>query len=196
MNFNKNILLELENLLKKHHEIYRIPVKAEAWEDLVDQVVNKENSNYIPFNHSTGHDLNIELDKSKFSSQLKTGTIKDNKLIFSSHRLGRFETLEEKLDFLENVSYDSFLFLSRNDFEVWDKNYFIYYIDKKIFDYKTFKWIETIGKKGKYKNRVSGWEGISEDGKIKCKITKSMSHQLWVEIDLSLINFVKKISIC
>jgi hypothetical protein len=196
MKFNEEILSLIETKLYQHHQIYRIPVKAEAWEDLVDQVMNKENSKYTAFNHSTGHDLNFELDNNKFLPQLKTGTIKDNKLIFSSHRLGRFETIEEKLDFLENVNYDSFLFLSRNDSEIWDKNYFINYINKEIFDYKNFKWIETIGKKGKYKNRVSGWEGISKDGKIKCKITKSMSHQLWVEVDLSLINFVKKITIC
>jgi len=196
MKFNEDILLLFEDMLKKHHQIYRIPVKAEAWEDLADQVINKEKSNFIPFNHSTGHDLNFELEKSNFSSQLKTGTIKDNKLIFSSHRLGRFETLEEKIEFLDNVNYDSFLFLSRNDSEIWDKNYFIYYIDKKITNYTSLKWKEIIGKKGKYKNRISGLEGVSEDGKIKCKITKSMSHQLWVEIDLSLINFVKKITIC
>jgi hypothetical protein len=196
MDFTKEILDLFEQRLKQHHEIYRIPVKAETWEDLADQVINQENSNFVPFNHSTGHDLNFEISKNNFFTQLKTGIIKNNKLVFSSHRLGRFETLEQKLDFLEEVDYDSFLFLSRNESDVWDKKYYINYLDKKDINYKNLSWKEIIGKRGKYKNRISGWEGISTDGKIKCSITKSMSHQLWVEIDTSLIKLIKKIIIC
>jgi hypothetical protein len=195
MVISEDLIKSFETQINKHHEIYRIPIKAEAWEDLADKVLNDNKSDFIPFNHSTGSDINFKIGEKTFNPNLKSGVISEGVLTFSSHRLSRFKTLEEKLEFLNNVEYDSYLFLSRISGTNWDKEYHIFYLNKDLIDFKKLNWVEYIGKKGKYKDEVSGWVGTSDDQKIKCKIIKTLSHQLWIEIDISLVHLVTKIKV-
>ena len=196
MNLSEETLNQIESKIQQHHQIYRIPVKAESWEDLADQAINGEKTEYKPFNHNIVFDLNLTVDSNHYKSSLKAGVIKGDRLHFSSHRLGRFESLDDKINFLDNVEYDNFLFLSRNDNTIWDKTYHILSLDSKLITYRDLNWVEELGKRGKYKSTVSSWVGTSNGGNIKCKIVKAMSHQLWVDIDLSLVNKLKKIVIC
>jgi hypothetical protein len=105
MNLSEETLKQIETKIQQHHQIYRIPVKAESWEDLADQAINGEKTEYKPFNHNIVFDLNLTVDSNHYKSSLKAGVIKGNRLHFSSHRLGRFESLDDKINFLDNVEY-------------------------------------------------------------------------------------------
>jgi hypothetical protein len=139
MIISEELIKNFETQINKHHEIYRIPIKAEAWEDLADKVLNENESDFIPFNHGTGSDINFKIGEKTFSPNLKSGVIKEGVLTFSSHRLSRFKTLEEKLNFLNKVEYDSYLFLSRQDGNEWDKEYHIFYLNKDQINFQDLK---------------------------------------------------------
>jgi hypothetical protein len=195
MEIKKELIEQIKNKVLDHHKIYRIPIKAEYWEDIVDSIMGGDNSNFVPFNHSKGFDIEFEIDCTKYLPQLKSGVIENNRLYFPSHRLSRFLTLEEKLDFLNNLTYDHYIFLARDKGE-WNKKYHIHTLETKKIDFNSLNWIEVLGKKGRYKNEVSGWQGTNENNTINCKIVKSMSHQLWVEVDLKLTTLLDVIEIC
>ena len=196
MELSEITLNEIENKIKLHHQIYRIPVKAESWEDIADQAINGDISTYTPFNHNINYDLQLNVEDYKYKSSLKTGVIKGDRLEFSSHRLSRFPTLQEKLDFLDNVDYDNFLFLSRTNGKIWDKTYYIGYLSSKSIIYNNLDWTTKLGKKGRNKDEISEWIGTNDDQTIKCIIRRSLSDQLWVDLDFSVIKPLKKITIC
>ena len=54
----------------------------------------------------------------------------------------------------------------------------------------SMKWIETFNKKGK----SSGWKTIENDN-IKLKIVKSMSSQLWIELNNEYVEEYKSFEI-
>ena len=197
MKISENKIEELKLKINLHHSLYKIPIKAEYWEEIADTVFNPEGSNFNAFSHSTGYDIRFNIENEDFSPNCKSGVIKNDILKFSSHRLSRFETFDEKINFLKNVNYDGYLFLSRNykKNNSWDGKYFVYYLPKNKINYDEIIWTEKIGKKGLKKNVISGWEGKDKDGLMNFKIQRSISDQLWIEFDLSVATFITEINI-
>ena len=96
---NKLLIAKIFKKLKLHHTLYRFPVKAEYWEDIWDQCINSNGSNWIGGSHTSGPDTIDE--KSNITYQNKSGIIKDNHVKITSHRTKNAgPTIEEKLNFI------------------------------------------------------------------------------------------------
>jgi hypothetical protein len=65
----------------------------------------------------------------------------------------------------------------------------------KLWKFSDLKWEHIIGVRGKNTGKQQGWKSTSNDGKVSLKIQFSMSNQLWIDIDLSLITIIKEIFI-
>ena len=169
--------------IEQHIELYpKLSVKAEQFESLFAQSTN---SNWTPYNHNPGCDMETNYDGLKKPS-LKSGIIKDDYLKISSHRTTKFKTLDEKINFLNNTDYDSYVCLARPDGKI--HNYVLIHFSKSIINFKDLIWSENFDKKGNNK----GWSAVNQNNTIKISIIKSMSDQVWIEIHKSLLNFIKE----
>jgi hypothetical protein len=65
----------------------------------------------------------------------------------------------------------------------------------KKWKYSELNWEPIIGIKARSKGKQIGWKGEGLDGKLNVKIMFSMSNQLWIDVDMSLITIVKEIFI-
>jgi hypothetical protein len=190
--FDKNVLQSFEEKILQHHVLYpEIPNKAEYWECIAKNCLGAKD--WIPNNHNPNEDLVTEHVGLKKPS-LKSGIISGSRMVFSSHRMSKFDNLNEMLDFLDSRTYDSYLFLSRNEGEN-NQKYSICYMPSNLWNFSDLTWEPIIGVKGKNKGKQQGWKSNSSDGKISLKIQFSMSNQLWVDVDISLITLLKEIFI-
>jgi hypothetical protein len=178
---------KLGDLLGLHSQVYpKLPVKAEQFESLFSSATE---SVWTPNNHNPNEDMITEVH-SMIRPSLKSGVIKNGYLTISSHRTTSYKTLQEKLDFLSSRTYDSYVCLSRRDGEKIHK-YQLIYFPKNIINFNSLTWVDTYNKKGE----KSGWEGINQDKSIEVKIVKSMSHQVWIKIDINLITVLAEYDI-
>lgn len=181
---SEDILDKIGDLIKQHVELYpKLPVKAEQFESIVSKATG---SYWVPNNHNSNEDMITEI-KGIEKPSLKSGVIKDNILKFSSHRTTKHKTLQDKINFLTTRTYDSYLCLSRSNKDQ-PHNYTLIYFDKNVINYNSLKWVDTYNKGGSH----IGWVGKNEDSTIRISIIKSMSHQVWVEIDISKVKILEK----
>jgi len=174
-------LIKFGELIRKHTELYpNLPVKAENFESLISSVIGCE---WKPNNHNQNADIITEIDGLRRPS-LKSGIIKNNTLTISSHRTTKYKTLQGKLNFLDNRTYDSYLCLSRPHESDIIHSYHLIYFEKNLINFNSLNWHETINKH----NNHSGWEGHNDDKSIVVKIIKSMSDQVWITLNLNLVN--------
>jgi hypothetical protein len=190
--FTEQVLQSFEDRIKKHHELYPIPlyIKAEYWESIASSSLDADG--WIPNNHNPNEDLKTEHEGLKEPS-LKSGIIKGNTLNFSSHRMSKYGTLDEMIEFLETRTYDSFLFLARDE-QIKNK-YLICYMPSKLWKYSEFNWEAKVGVRKGNEGKQTGWVGVSQDGNVSVQINFKMSNQLWVDVNLNLITIVKEIFI-
>ena len=177
----------LKDLLRKHHELYSGQCKAECWEELCSKALIKAGygSDWKPdFNHKSGLDQTID-SGARISN--KGGSLKGNILTISGSRLGKHKTLQDKIDFisLQHEDYIFCLATNKNTFDYKSPVYHLIIINSKDLNYKSAKWIETLAQKGKSIGQCNGWITTLTKGFV-AKIVKSMSHQLWVDIESSL----------
>lgn len=189
--FTEQRLQSFEKQIKQHHELYpSIPVNAQFWEKIA--ATSMEAIEWVPNSHNTNEDLKTEHEGLKKPS-LKSGIIKNNTLKFSSHRMSKYKTLDDMIEFLDTRTYDSFLFLARN--KEFNNKYLICYMSSKLWKYSEFDWCPKIGVRENTKGSQTGWVGVSKDGNVSVNINFKMSNQLWVDVDLSLVTIVKEIFI-
>jgi hypothetical protein len=193
----QDLLNKLHEKIQKHHELYRFPVKAELWEDIFDQCINHNLSDWIGGGHSAGADVVSKSDKlfemnSRF--QLKSGDINFNKgtLRWNGHRTTKHKTLTAKLDFISSNHSDYYVMLARdkNDWKIGKQIYYLVIFNSNKIDYTLLKWSE---KYGKNKN-LTGWVGVGHSN-FTAEISKSMSDQLWTIANLSYLGDYYKIEI-
>jgi hypothetical protein len=184
-----SLIPKLQEKIKLHHQLYRFPVKAELWEDIFDQCINTETSDWTGGGHGVGADIVVESNHI-FSNgsrlQLKSGELntKNGTLKWNGHRTTKHKSISEKVEFISFNHYDYYVMLSR-DKSVWEmgeKIYNLFIFKSDIIDYKSLNWSEKFNKQGKN----SGWVGVG-DGSFKAEINKSMSDQLWTTCNISLI---------
>jgi hypothetical protein len=182
------VLSNIKEKIRTHHQLYRFPVKAELWEDIFDQCINP-NSDWEGGGHSVGADIiacTDELFNKGARLQLKSGELnsKNGTLKWNGHRTTQYNTIEEKIDFISNNHYDYYVMLSR-DKSVWKlgkKVYHLFIFRSDMIDYSSLNWSEKINKWGK----LSGWRGINTVP-YKAEINRSMSDQLWTTCNTSYI---------
>lgn len=192
-----NISIQNEMLMKKiyeklqwHHSGYRYPLKAEYWEDIWDQCINPDGSDWVGGGHQSGADTEHNITKIRY--QNKSGTINDDIVSFTSHRLkSRGETLEEKIEFISKDHCDKYVLLSR-DKNKWKKDiksYTLMIFDSKLIDFSSLKWHSDIPKIGKNKDtHIGKYKGVDENNNYSARIDgPGTSHQLHIDIKLDYI---------
>ena len=193
----KMLIRCLKMKLMKHHGLYRFPVKAELWEDIWDQCINPNGSNWIGGGHQSGADTMNET--SNISYQNKSGQIDDGYVKITSHRTKKYPSLEEKLDFISQDHCDKYVLLSRDESE-WKKgikSYYLMIFDSNLLDFRSLEWSEHILKTGKNKGKHNGgYIGKGDSGKFSARIDgPGSSNQLHITINIDYIGGYTKIII-
>ena len=184
---NRTKLLEvtsnIADILKMHHKIYDLPVKAELWENVLSNALAKSSipNDWKPdFNHVQGVDMCLDDSGERISC--KSGAIVDTDLEFSGSRMTKYPTLESKLDFLSKKLDDAYMLLSRDKKE-WEsglKKYYFIAFSSDMLDYSSLQWQNNFYKRGAKRGQINGHSGLSEA--IEANIHHSMSHQIWTKI--------------
>jgi len=184
---HKDLIIEILTVkLKKHHELYRFPCKAELFEDLFAQTLEEVTPDRAVLwgagSHTSGADVTwgaVRIQNKSGDFNLKKGTVK-----FSGSRTTKYKKLEEKIDFLSEDKYDLYVFLGREkEFNNDSPKYIFMWFDARKLDYRNLTWEE----KEKY------WEGQGEN--FSCKIVRSMSDQVWLESKISYLGEVNEIQL-
>jgi hypothetical protein len=193
---------ELERMLIPHHSIYNQPPKGNYSEELIfnasnekmglGQIVDGTIFGFVPDSHAPGKDLCIpSLECPNIS--VKTGDLNKDKegsetVTYSSHRMTKYKTLEDKLSFLSERHSDLTVLLTP-DFH--NAKYRL--IAHEPLDFNKLDWVETFSKEGK----PTGHRGSGGDeGILQAKIINSTSYQLWVTLRLDSKKIIYSKDIC
>jgi len=185
----------IKERLSKHHELYSSKCKSEYCEENLASALREAGygSDWKPdFNHKSGLDQTTDCG---IRISNKSGSIKKDRVKISGSRLTKHNTLEGKLKFLSEDKEDYILCLA-TDNDDWDRGnkfYYLLVIDSKKLNYHEQQWTELTGQRGTYKDKVSGWQCVTED--YTAKIQKSMSDQLWTNLKLDMCEEVYDIII-
>jgi hypothetical protein len=163
-----NILNEIRDKIKKHHELYENKVTSSNWEEILHKsfIKNNLNSSWNMNGHQSGTDVTCE----GVMISCKSGVIKGKKikkLVVSSYRTTSLKTIEEKKIFLDQKHEDVIFSL------VYDNNaYKIYaFIQPQV---SNLEWLETKGQ----------WKACDKILWNEFKISKSMSDQFWMHLSI------------
>tara|TARA_R110001599_G_scaffold280136_1_gene481334 strand:- start:1018 stop:1680 length:663 start_codon:yes stop_codon:yes gene_type:complete len=187
---NERLLKAIEDKLTWFHGGIRHPLKAEYWEDIWDQCMNPDGSNWIGGGHQSGADTKHV--NSNVSYQNKSGQIKGNNVEITSHRTkGAGPSMEEKLKFISKDHCDKYVLLSRDekDWKKKIKSYNLMVFDSNIIDFKKLDWSPHIPGRGKNKGKHNGgYIGSGEPDKYSARIDgPGSSNQLHITINLDYI---------
>lgn len=165
--------------LRLHHKVYDSRCKDVYLEEnfhkalLSLNISNmwKSGSHAVKFDIVTnGPDVGIKSGKLDF---------KRNLLEYSGSRLGSHDTIEKKIVFLEENKPHYTFFMAQKE---KCNSYFFCVLKNSLLSYK-LDWKQTDKK------------FIAESEKYRFEIRDSMSSQLWTEVDLDLLSFMKELVI-
>jgi len=191
----EGLVPHLKNLLTQHHSLYLGRCKSEYWEELCARalIYDGHGSDWKPdFNHGVGKDKTTD-NGTRIGN--KSGKLGKETLEISGSRLTKHADLADKLNFLKNKTEDYIFCLATKDcdWKAGKKIYYLIVVDSAQINYHEAAWIDVIGVRGKNTGKVVGHRGIGEG--FTAKITKSMSHQLWTQIDKTLFKEMYEIVI-
>ncbi len=185
--------LRFESVIKGYHMINKTPIKESVWEeincDIVDNVcfISDEANG----NHMSGKDNRFD----NFNISNKSTKQNGNNIDISSYRLT--SVCNDKMpgneqDIIQEISkrdksFDYYSFLIRKEKENSVINYTWYIIPKEYYLFKIDNLKPKIGKIGKKKGNVIGWESKYS------QIMFSMSSQLWYKFD---VKHIEKYRVC
>jgi len=192
-----NLVPHLNSLLTTHHGLYSGKCKAENWEELCSKALVSAGlgTDWEPdFNHGVGKDQTTDCG---IRISNKSGNLNKDctKMTISGSRLTKHPTLTEKLDFLSNKHEDLIFCLATNDRD-WKEGKKVYYfivIDSNNLNYHEASWEDSVGVKGKNTGEVVGHRCVGNG--FTASIKKSMSDQLWTDIDSSLFKEIHELVI-
>lgn len=178
--------------LRIHHSVYRLPCTSEYLEELIaDTLTEAEFTNDWKPNRSHSVSVDMTLDDGP-SISVKSGMYDPKKklLKFSGSRLGKYETIDEKINHVMSSSADIYVCLAKVESD-WStvpsknetKTYYLFVFDKSQIDYTSAVWYDKEG--------IWCLDAIG----LSAYISPSMSHQLWTKVDESLIGPPQKIDI-
>lgn len=165
--------------------VSKVPISGIVWEEIIDRTLTGSGleSEWELGSHSPGCDI-VSGD---VSFSVKSGQIKGKKkpkLSISSFRTTQYKTLQEKLDFFDNKgkNFSHYLVIAREEGEGFF-NYKVYVIGADIVSASKREW-ETKG---------YGWTTKDDGSGISMKIMKSMSDQVWIYIEESVLRKSDKV---
>lgn len=184
----------IEALIKYQARNTRAPITADSWEELtwaaLAHMYGRGNVIWRPRSHEPSIDIRVWVRGREYKLALKAGVIKNGRLTLSSYRLTRFgKDLAEKLRFIgqeHSKKIDYYLICAREEY-VTHITYRVYVVKPESLAPPQMlnpqNW-EDDGKKWYLKRRING---------IYACIVKSMSDQLWYDIDLDEADFLKEL---
>ena len=178
----KNLVKEVTRRIELHHELYSIPVADLMWEEILYnslRVVGDDNVTWDAGSHAIGADvknskygdISCKTGAKKYVKKCDTTFIKIN-----GSRTTKYKTIEEKKKFFAIKKEDIYFCLARDkkEWELGQKKYYLSVFN--TLNHAELEWKETFGKN----NKSTGWSASNDN--MNCKISKSMSDQLWTEI--------------
>ena len=177
--------------VKGYHLINDDPIKESPWENINVQILNasgcpvEAQSNG---SHKPGADLQCVLGGlSNKSTQYEASGFK-----LSSYRLttvcsdknpGTIEAIMAEINRRKDFAYYSIIVRNEQADKI-SYDWFMIPADYAPFNPATYKWSPKLGKTGKNKGVVTGWQTDVVNGS-SMSITFSMSSQLWMDIHLT-----------
>jgi hypothetical protein len=157
------ILDRVETLLPK----LKGRIEGTLYEAIVDEALDMSqiSHEYEHGSHSSHYDIRL---RSIGDLSLKTFRGDGKEISISSFRTTSYETIEEKIEYLDQISkkFDAFLFLVKTG-----NSSNLTLMNNPMYDIRSFKWEEC--KIGYKSDEVNG---------IRLEIRKKMSDQLWIMI--------------
>lgn len=196
----QQLLTEIKQRIERHHNLYtNLTVKDKYWEYILAESYRTigYTVNYGVNSHVSGKDLtvkNLFNDNRNVNISCKAGKVSYSKrlkkiihLVISSFRTTKYDTLEEKLNFIDSGHEDVVISLSSSLFDK-EKKYILTVLVPPKF--KNFNWYDKISKKGKFQ----GYETKSNN--FLAKILKKCSYQLWYKIDYNSEYILETYEVC
>ena len=183
--------------VKGYHMLNTDPIKEAVWESINSLVFKYSGIQVLTQacgSHSPGCD--IETDKGKFSNKSAKYEAKGTSFSISSYRLtsvtnaenpGSLEEILQEINTRKNFDYYSVILREESVNGGFKYDWYMIPSDYNAFNPFNFKWVPTIGKRGKNAEKQVGWNttsGVSgyEDS---MSITFSMSSQLWIHLKVT-----------
>lgn len=187
----KTLKPTFDAVIKGYHMINKAPIKESVWEEINCNIVRYicNITDEANGSHASGKDNRF--DNIDFSN--KSTKTDGNHISISSYRLtsvcndsnnGNLQDILNEIEKRDN-SFDYYSILIRNEKEEEKIEYMWYIIPKDYYIFKIDKLTQKIGKKGRKKNLIVGWEAEY------CDITFSMSSQLWYKFNITDIGKYK-----
>jgi hypothetical protein len=179
--------------LTGYHYINEEPLKEAAWEDINAQILKAAGctvTSQSGGSHKPGADLCSSIGAlSNKSTQYDAGK---RSFKISSYRLttvcsdkspGSVDAIQEELDRRKN--FDAYSILVRSEeAEHLEYDWYLIPADCPALNHRSYTWVPKLGKIGKNKGAVTGWETNTVEGS-SMSITFSMSSQLWMEVQVT-----------
>jgi hypothetical protein len=165
-NLDSIIIPALTNRLNRHHELYSLPCTSEYLEELVSDAL-KEGGIDNDWEPNRSHRVSTDMESDIGSISVKSGIVRDGYLRFSGSRLGRFKSLNERVDHIQNTRSDHYICLAKsNNFNPQLQVYQLFIFNKSTVDYSG-DWVSYPHQDTLMKENMHGF------------IVHSMSSQLW-----------------
>ena len=173
--------------VKGYHLLNDTPIKEARWEDVNATIL--EASGFPVVSQNGSHVSGADLTCSFGSLSNKSMKYKDsNGFDMSSYRLtsvtsaGSYGTAEEIIaEIQKRKNFQYYSMIIRKELETIDYDWYLIPADHPTLDPASYQWLPMMGKTGKNKDKVIGWETNSLNGSYMT-ITFSMSSQLWVHM--------------
>ena len=188
----KGLKSTFDAVINGYHMINKAPIKESVWEEIncdivknICQVTDEANGNHLSGKDNSFDNINYSNKSTKTDG---------NNICISSYRLtsvcndGNTGDAEEILKEIKkrDKSFDYYSILVRIEKQnIIEYMWYVIPKDFHIFNTKTLT--PKLGKIGKKKDKIVGWESQH------CDITFSMSSQLWYKFN---INDINKFKIC
>jgi len=189
----KKLQPKFNQVLTGYHMINSTSIKESVWEEIncdivsdVCYITDEANGSHISGKDNRFDNLNISNKSTKTDginisiSSYRLSTLCSDKLHGNEQDI--IDTIEKK-----DKSFDYYSILIRNEKENSLIEYMWYIIPKDYHIFKIVNLTKKLGKQGKKKGEVVGWESKY------CDITFSMSSQLWYKFN---IRDIEKYKVC
>lgn len=179
--------------VKGYHLVNDDPIKESPWEDINAIVLNASGcpvNSQSKGSHNSGGDLSCSLGGfSNKSTQYEAG---NKSFKISSYRLttvcsdktpGKIEDIIAEINKRKNFSFYSIIIRKDTEKQILYEWYLIP-SEFPALNPSSYQWKPKLGKVGKNKNSVVGWEtGILNGSSMS--ITFNMSSQLWINVSIT-----------
>lgn len=188
-----NFKVNFPKCIKGYHLINNDPIKETPWEDINAIVLNASGcavNSQSDGSHMSGADLYCSFGS---LSNKSTQYDKDNNSFkVSSYRLttkcsdknpGIIENIITEINNRKNFTFYSIIVRQETSQQIL-YDWFLIPSDYPVFNPSFYNWYPKIGKNGKNKDAITGWETNKINGS-SMSITFSMSSQLWINVNIT-----------